>query len=425
MRRMTKLGAELLRRPVVVTGMGIISSIGQNVLEFEQSLRQGKTGIRSFTGPSEGIRFSAPILDFDHLRVLEGVPQELFLRAKKILRNTSLSCRITTSAAIEAFNMSKLSLYDSHRAGVVLGGNNVNQGFVYKSHNDYLKVPEFLNPLYALCFMDTDLIGRLTEVLGFKGWSQTVGAASASGNVAIAQGLELIRSGRLDVCLVAGAMADLSELEITGFSRLGALYSDSDPSAKAEAACRPFDRAHKGFIYGQGSGCLLLESLEHARRRDAEILAEVRGAAVCMDANHYANPNPEGEARSMRLALEDAKVSTTDVNYINAHGTSSPIGDDSEAKAIRETFLDQCRQIKINSTKSLTGHCLFSAGVIEAVATIIQMRGDFLHPNLNLNDPIDSELKFVGGILEEQRTNLAISNSFGFGGFNSTTVFSK
>ncbi|MEM7345723.1 MAG: beta-ketoacyl synthase N-terminal-like domain-containing protein, partial [Chloroflexota bacterium] len=251
----------------------------------------------------------------------------------------------------------------------------------------------------------------------------TVGGASASGNGGIIQGYRLVQWDLADICVVVGAIQDLSPLEIQAFNSLGALGGKT--ITEATQVCRPFDARREGFIYGQGAGCLILESEASAKQRGVTLLAELAGCSLVLDGNHLTNPNPEGEARAMQQALQMANLSPGDVDYLNTHGTSSVLGDEAEINAIKAVFGEFTANVWLNSTKSVTGHCLTAAGVIEAIATILQMNGGFAHPNLNLEQPIDDQCCFVGQKSHPLNINVAMSNAFGFGGINSSVVFKQ
>lgn len=277
---------------------------------------------------------------------------------------------------------------------------------------------------YALAYQDTDHVGTLSQILGITGEGCTVGGASASGNLAIIHGSRLIELGAADACLVVGAMTDLSPTERQAFVNLGAMpgwAAGAEPEDPA-ALCRPFDTGRRGFVYGQAAGCLVLEAERSARRRGAVPLAELRGYGLRLDANSLADPREEGEAQAMTEAMARAAVRPADVDYVNAHGTGSARGDDAEAAAVARAFGPELGRPVVNATKGLTGHCLSAAGVVEAVAVIVQMRHGFIHPNINLEHPIDARLRFAGGHAAKAVIDCALSNSFGFGGINSCIV---
>lgn len=412
-----------------VTGIGVISSIGHDISEFTQSLRDGRCGIRA-TEPSPGEIPVAPvralIRNFAFEKTLESKLQadrEVTGRLKSVLKRSNETMKYAAISALEAWNGARFSqskLPRSERMGIVVAGSNLSTALQYRLHERFSKAPEYLSPTYALQFLDTDYVGTLSEIFQLKGEGFTVGGASASGNVAIIKACQLLQLGLLDVCLVVGCCSDLSPMEIQGFINLGGMggIGRVEPSE----ACRPFDQGHEGFIYGQAAACLILESITHARDRKANILSYIRGGAIGLDANRLSNPCEAGEVRVMEEAMRLAGVERNQIDYINAHGTSTPLGDITEINAIKNVFGDRMGQVWINSTKGLTGHCLFAAGILEAIAVTVQMQEGFLHPNLNLNAPIDRECKFCGPRAIDVQSRLALSNSFGFGGINTSIV---
>ncbi len=410
--------------------MGVVCSVGHGVARFTAALRQGVSGIGfratpAATAPRGEVAVAAELVGFnvaDALSGLEHVSDELRGQAFGLTRRAPLCIQTAAIAAIEAWADAGLDTagVDPERIGLVVAGNNIAQGYIATTYREYGDDPSFVNPRFALQFMDTNHVGVVSELLGVAGEGFTVGGASASGNVALIKAHQMVSLGLCDVCVVVGAMADLSALDLQAFYNCGAMskqYMD-EPGA----ACRPFDRGHDGFVYGQGSGCLILESAASAVARGAAATAELLGGAICLDRNSSTNPSVAGEARAMAQALGSAEIAAGEVAYINAHGSSSPLGDRTEAEAIKTVFADHLAKITVNSTKSMIGHCLWSAGTVEAIATIVQMRDGFIHPNLNLLDPIDPDIRFAGADAEMRPVQHAISNSFGFGGINSSLV---
>ncbi len=418
---------------IAVTGTGIVSSIGHNVSEFEQSLKNGRCGIESLANicgnklPANTL--GALIRDFSLIGELEScieLDTEFISKFKSSIKRSTESMRYTAGSVLEAWRSARFEAGSvlPERIGIVTAGSNLSCSLQYKLHDSYVKTPEYLSPSYALQFMDTDYVGTLSEIFNIKGEGFTAGGASASGNVAIIKACQLIKLGIADVCLAVGCCAELSPMEIQSFINLGGMGGRTFLEKPLEA-CRPFDVEHEGFIYGQASACLVLESEEHALGRNADILSFVSGGAIALDANRLSNPSEEGEVRAMSTALREAGLDIEDIDYINTHGTSTPLGDITEVNAIKRLFGKRVNEIWTNSTKGLTGHCLYSAGVVEAVATIVQMQEGFLHPNLNLCIPIDYDCKFCSAKFIDAEVRTALSNSFGFGGINTTIILEK
>lgn len=415
-------------RRVVITGMGVVTAAGQNVGEFTTALKTGRSGIQAVATTESTVASGALLADFDIDEVLarfSDLPAWLYRRARGAVRRAPLSMQVSVCSALEAWQHAALSdaSLETDRSSLVVAGQNLNRSYSYANQQQYQTALEYLPPRYGVHFLDTDQVGTISELLQIHGEGTTVGGASASGNVGIMQGARLIQWGVADVCVVLGAMMDLSPLEIQAFRALGALGGKT--ITDATKACRPFDMAREGFLYGQGSGCLILESTESAQRRGISPLAEVAGYGMNLDGNRLTDPNPLGEAKAMQQALRGAGIAPDKVEYINTHGTSSVMGDEAEIAAINAVFGDVAPPPWLNSTKSLTGHCLTAAGVIEAIATVIQMTEGFLHPNLNLDNPLDMACRFVGTQQQPATIANALSNSFGFGGINSAILLRK
>lgn len=417
-----------------ITGMGTVCSIAQNTDEFSSSLRRGVCGIgylpqvpqaSSQPGP---VNIGAAIKEFSFSRQLScsDLPAHMLEKADECAARAPYPIQTSVLAALQAWQQAQLHErpIPEHRIAMVVASDNAYQAYQYESMLRFQQAPEYLSPRYPLHALATDHVGTISEILSIQGEGFSVGGASASGNVAIVKGMQLLQLGLADACVVIGALSDLSPLSLQGFHNLGAMGGKRF-CGQPEQACRPFDEQHEGFIPGQGAGCLILESEQSIERRGALKFARILGGSLLLDGNRLANPSEAGEARSMRLCLEQAGIAPHQVDYINTHGTSSPLGDITELDAIRQVFQNHLAELWINSTKGLTGHCLFSAGVIEAIACILQMRDSFLHPNINLDKPIDRECRFVGGTTIDARIDIAMSNSFGFGGINSSILFER
>ncbi|MHB8523315.1 MAG: beta-ketoacyl synthase N-terminal-like domain-containing protein [Limisphaerales bacterium] len=416
---------------VAVTGMGIVSSIGSTVPSFTQALRQGLCGITHLpasTPPAQAVQIGALVRDYSWhgwLETVENAAPSWCARARKVLNNTTESTRWSAGAAMQAFL--DAGLVDDRGlddVGLIVAGNNLSQEYMAQNWARFQPPAARLNPKYAISFFDSNQVGCLSEILGLRGMGYTIGAASASGNAALFQAFHWIRTGLLKQCLVVGAGSEFSALELEAFALLGAACHGTfrtDP----KRACRPFDADHEGFVWGQGSAAVVLEAVAHARARGARILGELVGASLVLDGNHLPNPSAEGEVRAMQTALGIAGLAPDRIGYVNAHGTSSPLGDRTECAALKRMFEGRWDQTPINATKSLTGHCMGASGVIELVACLLQLNQGFLHPNINLERPVDPDLRFVGARSETHQAEYALSNGFGFGGINSSLVIRK
>ncbi|MBI4652468.1 beta-ketoacyl-ACP synthase [Candidatus Desantisbacteria bacterium] len=421
-----------MQRRVVITGMGIISPIGHNVNDYGQSLKIGQNGIEyleNLSKPAISVKIGAKISNFSFESIIQQytlLGEEILQKAKHCTWRLPYAIQCSVLSALEAWIDARLNkvTISPDRFGIIIAGSNLTMNFQYDLYQKFFQSFEYITPSYALHYMDTDHVGILSEVFDIRGEGFTVGGASASGNVGILKGYQLIQLGVVDACMVVGSIADLSPMELQGFYNIGAMGGKRFHD-QPEKACRPFDKDHEGFIYGQASGCLILESLESAKKRDIHILAEILGASLILDGNRLSNPNEDGEVRAMEFALNQAKVKAEDVDYINAHGSSSQLGDETEIRAIRRVFKKNLSRVWINSTKGLIGHCLYSAGVVEAIAVIIQIRDRFVHPNINLDNPIDDECRFNRAISTQADINIAMSNSFGFGGINTSILLKR
>lgn len=410
--------------------MGVVTSIAPDTASFVEALRAGRSGIARLTRiPSDRIevKIGAEIPAHDWLAAIEGSSgndAELTPRARKILARVPPSIRLSASAAAEALAQSGLlrSGISRERIGLVVAGSNLHQSYIHDNRGRF-QDNAYLHPTYALYYSDTSQVGCLSELFDVRGMSYIVGGASASGNVALHQASLWLRHGVLDACIVVGAASDFSEVELQGFSILGAACGEPWNATPA-TACRPFDRARAGFVFGEGSACVVLENLA-ARTRDTRALGELRGSAMLLDANAHPNPSLAGEQRVMRVALESAGLAPADIGYLNAHGSASVVGDETECAAIAAVFGEHLVRLPVNSTKSLVGHCMSAAGVIECVATLLQLNHRFLHPNLNLLDPLTDRLRFAGATALPLDARFAISNSFGFGGINTSLVLAR
>lgn len=391
----------------VVTGLGVISAIGQGKRAFVDALLHGRTAFDIMTRPErqKDTRFIGA--EIERLDMPADIPPQ-------VLRTASLSARAALAVLHEAWREAALGELDPCRVGLVIGGSNVQQRELVATHDGYRERMAFLRPTYGMTFMDTDIAGLCSAQFGIRGAAFTVGGASASGQLAIIQAHHLVASGQVDACVALGALMDLSYWECRGLHALGAMGSTRF-AKQPDAACRPFDRRHDGFIYGECSAAIVLESAASAARRDRTPYARLAGWGMAMDANRNPDPSSEGEVRAVCDSLERAGWRGADVDYVNPHGTGSVVGDETEVAALWEAGLGEAR---INATKSLTGHGLTAAGAVEVAATLLQMRGGRLHSTRNLEDPIDPRLRWVGKDAVDATVGRAISLSMGFGGIN-------
>lgn len=409
---------------VVITGIGAITPIGNTVKEFASGLREGRSGsdfITHFDASKFKTTFACEVKDFDG--------DEVF--GRKEARKMDLFSQYGMVAAQEAIEDSRLDFEkeDVNRIGVIWGsgiGGLRSLEEQIEINSDYEKNPRY-NP-FMIPKMIADIVpGQISIEYGLRGINYGTISACASSSHAIISALDSIRIGRADVVVTGGSEAAVTRAGIGGFSGMKALSSRNDDPATAS---RPFDKDRDGFVLGEGGGALILEEYNHAVARGATIYAEVLGGAMTADAHHITAPHPEGlgAANVMKFALEDAGTSVEEVDYINVHGTSTPLGDIAEIKAIVEVFGDHAYNLRISSTKSMTGHLLGASGAIESIACVIGMNEGFVPPTINhfTDDPeIDSRLQLTYNEAVEAEISYALCNTFGFGGHNTSVVLKK
>jgi malonyl-ACP decarboxylase len=412
------------KRKIQVTGTGVVTPIGIGIGQYSESLKSGNTNfsLLEFENGDQPLIF--PVAKVDNFNLYEKVSElslnETLIQKVKRLRNISTSTAYAVYCAMEAWSNAGLDgSVDPSRIAIVSSGSNIQQATAQSFREKYQDRLQYISPYYGLSFFDSDVIGVLSELLGITGEGYLVGAASASGNVAIINGCRLISSDTYDIVLVVAPLMELSAYEFQGFSALGAMALANDQE-EPDTICKPFDVAHCGFVYGQSAGCLVLESELHAAKREKTPYGSVSGYGICMDANRNPNPSTEGEIKAMVSALKSACLNPSDIDYVNTHGTASKIGDQTEVEALLATGL---KRVSANSTKSLIGHGLSAAGVVEAITCLLQMQQNFLHPTHNLKDPLTNDINWIRGKAEPAVTHYAMSNSFGFGGINTSIVF--
>jgi len=403
---------------IEITGMGIITSIGVGVAAFQEALFAGKSQFGYLRRPGrEGTK------SFIGAELPDIAVQSLFPEHSKLLRTASLSSQIATIAVSEAWQDAQLGSgkINPERIGLVVGGSNFQQRYQQQIWEHYRSRREFLRPTYGVTLWDTDLMGLLSECFQIQGEGYSVAGASASGSVALIHAARQIQMGLTDVSIAVGALFDISDWECQGLRNLGAMGSDRFVDTP-NLACRPFDRDCDGFIYGEGCGVLVLEAAEHARSRGVVSHGELMGWGHGLEGKRSPEPSQKGEERAMNAALAMAELKPEQIDYVNTHGSSSPLGDKTEVAALKSVGLSHCL---VNATKSLIGHCLTAAGVVEVIATLLQMKEGGVHPTKNLVNPIDTTLNWVKETVVEAQIKYALSNSFAFGGINTALVIGK
>lgn len=410
-----------MRKRVVVTGLGCVSPVGNNVKETWDALLAGKSGaapITAFDASNHKTKFAAEVKGFD--------PVALFgtREARKMDRFTQFA----TAATLEALAQSALTIDDSNRdrVGILIGTGiggiitTIEQYEVMKERG-----PDRVSPFLIPMMISDSAAGNLAIRIGARGPNMSLATACASGTNAIGEAAEMIRRGAADVMVAGASEAAIHPLTMAGMNVMTALSTRNDDPQRAS---RPFDKDRDGFLMGEGSAILILESLEHAQARGAAILCEFTGYGTTDDAHHISAPaeNGAGAAISMRLALKNAELKTADVQYINAHGTSTQLNDKSETAAIKTVFGEQAYKLAVSSTKSMTGHLLGASGALEAMIATLAIVHQTIPPTINYQTPDPNcDLDYVPNQARKTQIENVMSNSFGFGGHNATLIVSR
>lgn len=407
---------------VVVTGIGAVTPIGLNINEFWKNLIEGKSGaafITRFDASNFDTKFACEVKNFDPLKYFD----------RKSVQRLDLFTQFALVSTEEAIQNSQLKLdaIDKNRVGVVFGSG---IGGMWTWHHQSEIVfkgggPQRISPFFVPMMISDIAAGHISIKYGFKGLNYATTSACATSAHAIALGAIHIQRGDADVVVVGGSEASICPMGIGGFNAMKALSTRNDAPEKAS---RPFDKNRDGFVMGEGSATLILEDYDFAMKRGAPILAELVGIGLTADAYHITAPAPggEGAVRSMKLCIEDAGIKPEEVDYINAHGTSTPYNDKNETEAIKTLFGEHAYKMIISSTKSMTGHLLGAAGAVEAVVTVLTLMNDIIPPTINYETPDpDCDLNYAPNKAVEKTVNYAISNAFGFGGHNVSLLFKK
>ncbi|MEX0731148.1 MAG: beta-ketoacyl-ACP synthase II [Aquisalimonadaceae bacterium] len=411
----------MTKRRVVVTGMGIISPVGNSIKEAWGNILEGRSGIRPIT------RFDVSAFSTRFGGNIEGFDASDYINPKDA-RKMDPFIHYGIAAASQAMADSGLTVTEENaeRIGVAVGSGIGGINWIENGHKAYLDGgPRKLSPFFIPGAIINMISGHLSIIHGLKGPNISIVTACTTGTHNIGEASRMISYGDADVMIAGGAEFSTTPTGLGGFAAARALSGRNEEPARAS---RPWDRGRDGFVLSDGAGVLVLEEYEHARRRGASIYAEVAGYGMSGDAYHMTQPSEggEGAARCMGNALRDAGLNTADVDYINAHGTSTPVGDVAETKAVKRLFGDAAHDVAVSSTKSMTGHLLGAAGGVEAVFTLLAIRDQVAPPTINLDDPDpECDLDYVPHTAREMKIDVALSNSFGFGGTNGTVLFRK
>ena len=404
---------------VVITGLGAVTPIGNTVADYLEGLKTANNGVGAislFDASAHACRFAAEVKDFDPTGFLEAKESKRWDRFSKFGVIAAKQAVADAGLSIEEENSSRIGVIIGSGVGGLLT-------METQAHVLNEKGPGRVSPFTVPMMIPNMATGLAAIALGAKGPSSAVATACAAGSNAIGDAFRLLQLGKADVMVCGGAEASITPLGVAGFASAKALsFRNDDPAT----ASRPFDAERDGFVIGEGSGVLVLETLEHAKNRDATIHAEIVGYGMTCDAHHITSPTPGGVggAEAIRLALKDGQLEPTSVDYINAHGTSTPANDSNETAAIKNALGERAYQIPVSSTKSMTGHLLGGSGGIEAVACVLALQHGMVPPTINyLNPDPQCDLDYVPNMAREHRLSVVLSNSFGFGGHNVCLAF--
>jgi 3-oxoacyl-[acyl-carrier-protein] synthase II len=411
------------RRRIVVTGLGAVSPVGNTVAESWSNILAGRSGIATVT------RFDASILACHFAGEVKGFNVEDYMPAKEA-RHMDTFIHYGIAAGVQAVQDAGLPFGEqldealAERIGCMVGSGIGGLPLIEETHTELVnRGPRRVSPFFVPASIINMISGHLSIRFGYQGPNLAAVTACTTGLHCIGLAARLIQAGDADVMVAGGAESTVSPLGIGGFAAARALSTRND---SPETASRPWDKGRDGFVLGEGAGVLVLESLEHAQARGARIYCELVGFGMGADAFHMTAPNVDGPRRSMQAALRDAGLNADAVQYLNAHGTSTPLGDANETNAIKKAFGDHAKSLVVSSTKSMTGHLLGGAGGLESVFTVLALRDQIAPPTINLHEPDpECDLDYCPNVAREMRIDVAAKNNFGFGGTNGTLLFKR
>ncbi len=405
---------------VVITGIGVVSPVGNDLNTFWNNIKEGKHGIdfiKSFDVSDFPVKVAGEVKKFNPLLALD----------KKEIKRNDLFCQYALEASRQAIEDCNTDFkeYDPYKVGVIIGSGIGGINTLEEGYSRFLnKGTRFVSPLTIPMLISNMAAGAVAIKYGFKGVNYAMVSACATSTHTIGEAFTAIKNGKLDVCLAGGAESCITPFTLSGFNNMKTLSNSNNP----DRASIPFDKERNGFVMGEGAGIVILESLESALKRKAKIYAEVIGYGATSDAYHITSPDPSGEAASkaIEIACDEGQVSTDEINYFNAHGTSTPINDKYETNAIKIAFKEHAKDLYISSTKSMTGHLLGAAGAVEAIICAMSVKENFIPMTANYKnyDP-ECDLNYVTEHGINCEVNYAISNSLGFGGHNATILIKK
>ena len=419
---------------IVITGMSVNTPLGDTLDTFYQGLIAGRSAIgpwKFFDTSKCYSKVGADLSDYDvkkKLASLEGIlPKEMYKRLKKLMSCAPFSTRLSLLLAAEAWREAGLigQSVDLDQTGVVVAGHNINSNYNFINRNQYDEEPDYIDAQLALHNLDTDHAAICSELVGARGPIYTVGGACASGNIALRCAIDELVAHDYERVLIVASALDMAPMDLHAMAMLGAISYQSFNEAPYKA-CRPYDTKREGFVPAHGGAVLVVETLESALKRGAHIHAEVLGSESNADANHLPSPSEEGQTRLMTRLLKRCGIAPEQVDYVNMHATSTPLGDLTETRSVKNVFGAHAYKLKVNATKSMLGHCCWAAATVETVASILQMNNGKLHPSINI-DELDPEidLDVCNGKAVEHDVRIFMKNSFGFGGINAVSLFKR
>ena len=424
------------KKRIVITGMGVNTPLGDNINDYYNNLIAGKSAIKKMESLDTSMircKIGGDLGDYDIKAKMEGfkdkLPEDAFKRMKKIIKTAPFSTKITLLTAIDAYIDAGLvnANIDKERMAAIVGGHNFHDNYIVKNVRQFEEEPEYIDGLMGICVFDSDVVASVSEVLQMYGPMYIVGGTCTSSGIAIKNAINEINYNDCDIAIVGGGLLDYSNVGYQALILVSAISYVSF-NDEPEKSSRPYDMRREGFVPSHGSGMLIIEDLEHAKKRGAKIYAEILAVESNNDANHLSNPSVEGQSRLIKRVLNKAGIKPEQINYVNAHATSTPLGDRIELQSIKNVFGDHAKNLKINAPKSMLGHTGWTCHTVELIGAIMQMNNSTLHPSINIEE-IDSECEGLDVCankkVENYEVNYLLKNSFGFGGINCCSVIKK
>ncbi|MCK4799203.1 MAG: beta-ketoacyl-[acyl-carrier-protein] synthase family protein [Spirochaetes bacterium] len=424
------------KKRIVITGIGLNTPLGDNTDDFYNNLMAGKSGIKLMKSLDTSMircKIGGDLGDYDIKAKLEKlksqIPEDVFKRLRKISKTAPFSTKLTMMAAVDAYI--DAGLFDANinkeRMAAIIGGHNFHDNYIVKNATQFLEEPEYIDGLMGICVFDSDVVASIAETLKILGPMYIVGGTCTSAGISLKNAINEINYNDCDLALVGGGLLDYSALGYQALILVSAISYKSfndDP----EKSSRPYDTRREGFVPSHGTGIFIIEDLEHAKKRGAKIYAEILAVESNNDGNHLSNPSVDGQVRLIKRVLDKAGLKPEQIDYVNAHATSTPLGDKIEIQSIKEVFGAHAKNLKVNAPKSLLGHTGWTAHSVELIAAIMQMNNSALHPSINI-DELDPECEGIDVCankkVENYEINYILKNSFGFGGINCCSVIKK